>query len=464
MRRTAGRSAGSDQGVTGPIAPRLEYTVSSLTARPPGWTLEPMRREAAWEYLRGALWALPTLSVLLALVLGSVLSSIDVSASSPLVFQGTPDDARTLLIAITSTMATVIALVLGLTVVALQLASTQFSPRLLRNFLRDRLNQIVLSVFVATFTYSAAGLYTVGVESGQRVDEYPRLAVSGALVLLFLSLVMLVFFVHHLMHSIQIDEVMRSVERSTLRVLAHDLPTDGITAESVVPPDHAVEVPAHRSGWVQTVHPEVLLRPARAAGGVVACTTMVGEYVVAGTPLLRIWDGIPDPEQFHAVLRYAVRIGFERTAEQDVAFGVRQLADIAVKALSPAINDPYTAIQSLEHIGVVLASLAPRPLGGQLLCDPDGSPRVWMPGRDLRYYLDLATGQIRRYGASEPRVALALIRVLRTTARFCRDDSGRSLVAEQIRLVLEAAELGIRQQDDLEPVRAAAARALSAIG
>jgi uncharacterized membrane protein len=191
---------------------------------------------------------------------------------------------------------------------------------------------------------------------------------------------------------------------------------------------------------------------------------MVGEYVVAGTPLLQVWGDRADAERFRPVLRYAIRIGFERTAEQDVAFGVRQLADIAVKALSPAINDPYTAIQSLEHIGVVLASLAPRPLGGQLLADPDGSARVWMPGRDLRYYLDLATGQIRRYGCSEPRVVLALIRVLRTTARFCRDDAGRLLVAEQLRLVLEAAELGIRQQADLESVRAAAARALSALG
>jgi uncharacterized membrane protein len=423
-----------------------------------------MRREAAWEYLRGALWALPTLAVLAALAVGSVLSSIDVSASSPLVFQGTPDDARTLLIAIASTMATVIALVLGLTVVALQLASTQFSPRLLRNFLRDRTNQVVLSVFVATFTYSTAGLYTVGVESGQRVDEYPRLAVSGALLLLFASLVMLVFFVHHLTHSIQIDEIMRKVERSTLRVIEHDLPSEGITAEpAVVPPVGAAEVPAYRSGWVQTVHPEVLLPVARKAGAVVAGTTMVGEYVVAGTPLLRVWGGTSGTGEFQAVMRYAVRIGFERTAEQDVAFGVRQLADIAVKALSPAINDPYTAIQSLEHIGVVLASLARRPLGGQLLSDAGGPARVWMPGRDLHYYLDLATGQIRRYGCAEPRVVLALIRVLRTTARFCRDDAARKLVADQLQLVLEGAELAIRQPADLEPVRARAAEALTEI-
>ena len=125
-----------------------------------------MRREAAWEYLRGALWALPSVAVVLALIAGSVLSLIEIppgSAFDRVMFQGTSDDARTLLIGIASTMITVIALVLGLTVVALQLSSTQYSPRLLHSFLRDRVNQVVLSVFVATFTYSTAGLYTVGI-------------------------------------------------------------------------------------------------------------------------------------------------------------------------------------------------------------------------------------------------------------------------------------------------------------
>jgi uncharacterized membrane protein len=140
-----------------------------------------IRRDALSEYARGALWVLPTLSVLAALAAGSLLSLVSVGPRSPLAFQGTSDDARTLLIGIAGTMVTVIALLLGLTVVALQLSSTQYSPRLLRNFLRDRPNQIVLSVFVATFAYSAAGLYTVGVSGGSRTATFPRLAVSGAL-------------------------------------------------------------------------------------------------------------------------------------------------------------------------------------------------------------------------------------------------------------------------------------------
>ncbi len=416
-----------------------------------------MRREAAWEYLRGALWVMPTAAVVVALAAGSGLSQVDMSADNRLVFQGTADDARTLLIAIASTMATVIAVVLGLTVVALQLASTQFSPRILRNFLRDRINKIVLSIFVATFTFSTAGLYTVGVSAGQRVDTYPRLAVSTALVLLFVSLVTLVVFVHHLAHSIQIDAIMVLIERTTVRVVTHDLPA--VEGESLPQaPVWAVEVPSYKSGYVQTVHPEQLIAAATEHDVTIAVTTMIGEYVIADAPLLRIWRSspeqpAPDPAIVQGVLRYAVRIGRERTAEQDVAFGIRQLADIAVKALSPAINDPYTSIQCLEHLGVVLANLVRRPLGGQQVLDTAGVPRVLMPGRDLDYYLDLATGQIRRYGGSEPRVVRALLRVLDSTGRFCRDDTCRAVVAHHVRLVLEAAETEIRQSADLAPVR-----------
>jgi uncharacterized membrane protein len=431
-----------------------------------------VRREAAWEYLRGALWALPSLAVVLALVAGSGLSFVQLEPGSSLdqfLFQGTADDARTLLIAIASTMATVIALVLGLTVVALQLASTQFSPRLLRNFLRDRPNQVVLSVFVATFTYSTAGLYTVGVASGRRTDEYPRLAVTVALVLLFVSLLMLVFFVHHLAHSIQIDQVMLGVERRTLLVIDRDLPTVGLSAEAPPePPKWATAWPAPRSGYVQTIHPEALLDAASALNMALAVTRMVGEHIIEGSPLMLIWRASPklppDLEAFRSAARDAVRIGFERTAEQDVAFGIRQLADIAVKALSPAINDPYTAIQAIEHLSVVLASLAGRRLGNQLLLDPDGVLRVVVPARDLAYYLDLACGQVRRYGRAEPRVDRALLRILHSTGQFCWDDAGRVLVAQQVRLVLADAEKAIAQPADFVPVREHAERVLRELG
>src|SRR4030095_16927698 len=168
------------------------------------------------EQVRGSLLVLPSLAVIAALAVGSVLSQVNVGADSPPAFQGTAGGARTLLIGISGTMVTVIALLLGLAVVALQLSSTQFSPRLLRNFLRDRPNHIVLSVFVGTFAYAAGGLFEVGISAGQRVDEFPRFAVTVAVALLFLSLALLVFFADHLAHSIQVDHILRVVERNTL--------------------------------------------------------------------------------------------------------------------------------------------------------------------------------------------------------------------------------------------------------
>src|SRR4051794_378443 len=153
-------------------------------------TRSSFRRDALQEYAAGSLWVGPALAALAALVAGSVLSLVRVdphSVLAPLAFQGTADDARTLLITIAGTVVTVIALVLGLTVVALQLSSTQFSPRLLRNFLRDRSNQVVLGVLVGTFAYSAGGLFTVGVAAGGRSDKVPRLPPAVALRGAFLS-------------------------------------------------------------------------------------------------------------------------------------------------------------------------------------------------------------------------------------------------------------------------------------
>src|SRR6476469_1606604 len=180
------------------------------------------RWEALREYANGALWVMPSVAAVLAIIAGWALSQISVqpgSFLSRIAFQGTADDARSLLINVTGTVITVIALTLGLTVVALQLSSTQFSPRLLRNFLRDRGTQVVLSVFIATFVYSAAGSFTVGLESGARTEVYPRLAVSGSILMLFASLGMVVYYADHLAHSIQIDAITRQVERNTRRAL-----------------------------------------------------------------------------------------------------------------------------------------------------------------------------------------------------------------------------------------------------
>jgi uncharacterized membrane protein len=411
-----------------------------------------IRRDALSEYVRGSLWVLPTLSVLVALAAGSLLAEVSVGPHSPLAFQGTSDDARTLLIGIAGTMVTVIALLLGLTVVALQLSSTQYSPRLLRNFLRDRPNQIVLSVFVATFAYSAAGLYTVGVSGGNRTGSFPRLAVSGALVLLFVSLGLLVYFADHLVHSIQVDAIMRVVERGTLGVIRDGLFPGSQDAPEV--PEWAAPVASQRSGYVQSVRPDRLLAEAAGHGVCLRLRPRVGEHVVAGTTLAWIWasspgDPAPDPQAFVPVLRDGVRIGFERTLEQDAALGIRQLVDVACKALSPAVNDPYTAVQAVDHLSVIFCALAQRPLGNHVVRDGSGAA-VIVPGRRFGEYLATMCGLIRRYGAGEPTVAYALLRLLGNCAAVAGDEpERRAAIEEQARIVVADAEREVAQPADL---------------
>jgi len=439
-------------------------------ARIEGGRLDMMRRDALSEYVRGSLWVLPALSVLAALAAGSLLSAVSIGSRSPLAFQGTPDDARTVLIGITGTMVTVIALLLGLTVVALQLSSTQFSPRLLRNFLRDRPNQVVLSAFVATFAYSAAGLYTVGVSGGNRTATFPRLAVSGAIVLLFASLGLLVFFADHLVHSLQVDAIMSVVQRSTVAVIRDGLFAGSEDAPEV--PERAVPIASARSGYVQVVRPGLLLAHAAGRGVSLRLRHRVGEHVVEGTTLAWIWrasprDPAPDPQVFSAVLGAGVRIGFERTLEQDAAFGIRQLVDVACKALSPAVNDPYTAVQAIDHLSVIFCALARRPLGNHVARD-DSGVAVIVPGRRFPEYLAVMCGLIRRYGAREPTVAHALLRLLGNCAAVAGDDRERcAAIEEQAHIVVADAEREVAQPTDLalahgeaESVRQAVARHL----
>jgi uncharacterized membrane protein len=426
-----------------------------------------IRRSVGWkafkEYVGGALWVMPSIAALIALAAGYGLSQIEVPPGSRLdwlAFQGTADDARALLISISSTVVTVIALVLGLTVVALQLSSTQFSPRLLRNFLRDRPTQVVLSGFLATFVYSAGGLFTVGLEAGARTEVYPRFAVSVAILLLFVSLGMVIYFADHLAHSIQIDAINRKVERNTRRAIAEE---DLATVEETPPriPEWAVPLLSRRSGYIQTVHPQLLLPLVSEADVTICLRKRVGEHVVEGTVLAWVWAPSPDvtlpaDEPFETAVAADVRIGFERTIEQDVAFGIRQQIDIGCKALSPAVNDPYTAAQAIDHLAVVCADLAVRPLGSKVLTGPSGRGRVIVPGNNFADYIFFIGGLFGRYGSSDLVVMLALIRLYETCVEVLPPGSPRLAVLDHAAVeALDDAERSMPRPPSVERMRAA---------
>jgi uncharacterized membrane protein len=434
------------------------------------------RRRVVWDYVGGALWVLPTLSVLVFLLIGAALSRVEVDGDSPwtrLAFQGTAEDARSLLIVVSSTMITVTGLVFALTIVALQIASGQYSPRLLRSFMRDRGTQLVLSIFVGAFAYSTAGLYTVGVQGSGQEAFVPRLAVSGSLALALASVGVLIYFIHHLAHSIQIDSIMSQVERETRSVIDDvysDQPRYREPEELCPePPTEAVDLPSPRSGYIQAVDPDPLFQVAVQHDLVVVLARQVGDHIVAGTPIAWAWPRSatrppPGAETLREAVAAGVLVGFERTVVQDVGFGIRRLVDIANKALSPAINDPYTGVQAVHHLSVLLCSLARLRLGDWTVHDDQGELRVAVPRPKFADYLRLGTAQIRRFGAGEPAVTRALIVLLRDVGTSSATEDRRHACVRNIRLVLDDARRATAQPADAEAVADEAATALRLLG
>ncbi len=431
------------------------------------------RRSVVREYLQGAVWVLPTLGVVLGLGAGAVLSLVSVKSGSlidKLMFQGTAGDARGVLIVVSATMITTIGIVFSLTVLSLQIASSQFSVRLLRTFLRDVPNQVVMAIFAGTFAYSTGGLLTVGERASGELFV-PKLAVTGALGLAFVSIGALIYFLHHLMHSIQIDTIMDKTRLRTLELVDELYPKPDKPDQQVeLPPDQpvgAVPLLAPRSGYLQTVDVDDIAELATATGHAVQLMTFVGDYVTAGGLLGWCWGrgstpSAPDSEFLPRCLRH-VHIGFERTLQQDIRFGLRQLVDIALRALSPAINDPYTAIQVVHHLSAVESVLASRAMPDDVRRDSAGELLIWLPYPGFAAYLQVACSQIRRYGSHEPLLLAALLQLLCAVAQNCVDPTRRAAVHTNIALVARTAERDLTDESDRALVIGAATQATEVV-
>jgi uncharacterized membrane protein len=429
-------------------------------------------RSVVREYLQGAVWVLPTLGIIVGLVGGALLSVVRVAPGSlldRLIFHGTAADARQVLTVVSATMITTTGIVFSLTVVSLQIASSQFSVRLLRTFMRDVSNQAVLAVFVCTFAYSTGGLYQVGEHRNGDVFV-PELAVSGSLVLTFVSTGALVFFLHHLMHSIQIDTIMQKVEQLTLGLVDVLFPDPDTPDATGVPqparPTGAVALLSPRSGYLQAVDVDALTEDVASSGYAVQLVTSVGDYVTAGAMLGWYWArgtqrrsaGAADPQVPRWFSRH-IHIGFERSMQQDIRFGLRQLVDVALRALSPAINDPYTAIQIVHHLSAIEVVLAARAMPDDVRRNGTGEVLVWLPYPGFAAYLTLACAQIRRGARQEPLVLAALLQMLSAVAASCVNAERRAAVQAQIDLVVHVSQRHLTEPSDRAMVAGAASQA-----
>ncbi|BDH07271.1 hypothetical protein HEK131_44980 [Streptomyces seoulensis] len=352
-------------------------------------------------------------------------------------------------------MISVTALTFSLTVVTLQLASSQFSPRLLRTFSQDRYVQTTLALFLATFTYALTVLRTVRTEASGQAMFVPQLSVTVAFLLTLASVFALVVFLSHLARKIRVETMLRDVHRDaegTIRkLLTESGPSSGRRTEEsqlpsgALPPSDALPLPAGASGFLAAVNRKTLLAAAIDADAVVLIDRCPGSSLIAGTPAGAAWSRTGEPFAPHTRHRLVEQAASALTTEselipdQDIAYGLRQLTDVAIKALSPGINDPTTAVHALSHSSALLSDLAQRDLSPLLLYDDHGRIRVVLRRSTLAELLHLAVAQPLRYGAAEPAVLARLYMLLRELAWHSRPEQ-RPAIADQLARVRSAAE------------------------
>ncbi len=361
---------------------------------------------AALRSLTHRFWAVPLLfaiaASLLALGLTAIDESLDTDLHLPFLFSGGPEGARALLAAIITSMISFTALVFSITIVVLQLTSSQFSPRVLRFFLDDRLNQVALGVFVATFVYALVVLR--GVRGTAQVDSFvPQLAVTVAFLLVLASVVVFLAYIHHIAQSIRAATILAAIADDT-RDLIDDLVPPDAAPRPVLPASSggpSRTILAGTPGVVQRVDDTALGEAAEEAGVTVELLRAVGEFVATGSPLAAVHgEGEIDEE----LLRAAVHLGRERSMEQDIGFGLRQLVDIAERALSPGVNDPTTAVQALDHLHDIVRLLASRPLAPRQRTADDGRLVLTVPQASFAEYLGLAFDELAHWGKDSPRI------------------------------------------------------------
>ncbi|MFD3730223.1 DUF2254 domain-containing protein [Streptomyces sp. NPDC058632] len=409
------------------------------------------------DTLRAQLWPLPTLGVVLAVAAGVGLPRLDARIQHDIppwlkdyLFGGGADAARTVLEAIAGSLISVTALTFSLTVVTLQLASSQFSPRLLRTFTADRYVQTTLALFLATFAYVLTVLRTVRTGDDGQVMFVPQVSVTVAFLLTLASVLGLVLFLSHLAREIRVETMMQSVHSAADRTIHRLLPERASAAEDLgappEPPADALALPVRKSGFLTAVDEEALLEAAVEADAVLLIDRHPGSSLITGTPMGAAWPRAGEPfsheTRTHLVRKAAeaVSTGTERTEAQDVAFGLRQLTDITAKALSPGVNDPTTAVHALSHSSALLCELARRGLGPRVLHDDQHRVRVVLRRPDLADLLDLAVAQPLRYGAAEPAVLNRVAMLLRELAWNSAPDQHPPVAAAFDRLRSTAAD------------------------
>jgi uncharacterized membrane protein len=413
-----------------------------------------------WNSLRASFWFLPALIVAFSTALALGLIEADSSGGQdwmgdwPRLFGASAAGARGMLATIAGSMTTVVGVTFSMTLVALTLASSQYTSRVLRNFMSDRVTQVVLGIFAGIFTYCIIVLRTI--RGGDEGGFVPSLSVAFSVVLAVGGIGTLILFIHHIASSIQASSIIASVTKETLeavdRLFPEVLGRDPMNEEDAPfhhssPTRNWHAVTARHNGYLQSVDDAALLGVARKHKTLVRMERGIGEFVVEDTPLASLALENPPDQEISAELRAAYHIHRFRTVQQDCAFGIRQLVDVALRALSPGINDTTTAVMCVDYLSAILARLASREFPS-LQRYEEGELRVISIGQSFASLVAESFDQIR--GSSDGNVAMMLrmLNALQTIAGFTESPSRLRVLQGQAEDIAELAGRTIESARD----------------
>lgn len=428
-----------------------------------------MTKRSIWFSLRASLWLMPLLALAVGALAALLLVQLDLRFAQqlnrawPELLLTGPDGARQILATIGSSMITVAGVVFSITIVSLSLTANQYSPRVLRNFMRDTLNQTVLGVFVAVFIYSLLVLQAVGSPQPAFV---PQLALWTGLLLALVSIGFLIAFIHHTATSIQVSEI---VERITAETVAAFKAVRHIANEGsgvAVEPDECVHthwqtVNSKQSGYVQDVDVARLFKLACERQLMLRVECAVGDFVVAGRPLVTIVGACQVERNLVRQIHALFGINSYRTIEQDPAFGVRQIVDIALRALSPGINDATTAINCVDYLAVILHCACQARWVPEVHCERE-VPRLFLRQLTPEHLMDIALHEIRQNASGNVAVLLRLQRLLRQLREDIDEAPLRAHLRRHAYMVDAQAQRSVPAAEDRAELSRALQRTLAA--
>jgi uncharacterized membrane protein len=424
-------------------------------------------RGSQWrrEVLRTNLWLVPAVEVVAAAVLFAGTYALDRAAYDRVftipgwAISGSPDAARQILTAIAAAIITVVGVVFSIVIVALTLTSTQFGPRMLRNFIRDRGTQVTLGTFVATFVYAILALGSVG--QGRNGSFVPHISITVTLALTVADLAVLIYFLHHIAVQIQLPQVIAGIAgdlAEAIELQAGD-PTVGADAQyAAVLIAHMTEpggdVAAPRSGYLQYIEHQALVRLAAEVGAVIQLRYRPGHFLVQGHPYVTVWPAGAADRVARKLARAHVT-GPYRTLAQDVSFGVDQLVEIAIRALSPAVNDTFTALTCIDWIGDSLCKVTGRWQPTRVYRDAAGAVRLIATQTSYERLVRRAFEKIRQAGRGMPAVMIRQLDALAKIMERTTAPQDRQVLFDQAAMIDRLSARSVDEEADRADVRRA---------